>query len=145
MQYTYEFEIWGDDDDFYFAQCQALDVMTQGRDEIEIIEMAEDVLRMTIEDCLLNDKEIPPVRYCDEPQNGGEMWLISVEVDLEEIKAIPANEAARHLGITPSRVSQLLNAGRLEGYKRDGVMWVTLDSVNGRMSEKPKAGRPAKE
>ena len=49
------------------------------------------------------------------------------------------------LGVSRGRVSQMLAAGQLEGFRRGRAMFVTRESVKARLAEAPKAGRPHRE
>ena len=69
---------------------------------------------------------------------------MGVEASRETVRKVPASEAARRLGVSPSRVTQMLAAGRLEGWREGRRTWVTLDSVEARLAEHPSTGRPRK-
>lgn len=49
------------------------------------------------------------------------------------------------LGVSRGRVSQMLAAGQLEGFRRGRATFVTRESVKARLVEAPKAGRPHRE
>lgn len=51
-------------------------------------------------------------------------------------------KAANKLGVTTQRVYYLLEKGLLEGNTESGCYLVTTKSVNSRLEEKPKSGRP---
>ena len=53
-----------------------------------------------------------------------------------------AAEAARALGVSPSRVSHMIRDGLLESFKYGHNTWVTGYSVEARLRERPPAGRP---
>ena len=42
------------------------------------------------------------------------------------------------LGVTKGRVSQMVKANQLEAFRDGGTVWVTLDSIEARLAEKPK-------
>lgn len=64
-------------------------------------------------------------------------WLFDDEV-------VSATEAAEMLGVNRARVNQLLNSGQLEGCKVGNTWQVYRYSVEARLIEKPKGGRPKK-
>ncbi len=69
---------------------------------------------------------------------------MAVNAGKETIRRVTAAEAARRLGVTRGRVSQMVDAGLLETFELDGRTWVTESSVNARLEESPKPGRPRK-
>lgn len=144
MQYTYEFEIYKNKRQFV-AECKDFGIVTQGKNIEQAYEMSEDILKLTIEEYLMNDKPLPNPTYCTQAVNGGLIAVITVDVDIRDIKALTAKEAAKHLGVSTGRISQLVNNGLLEGFKRDGISWITIDSINARLADKPKKGRPSKD
>ena len=73
--------------------------------------------------------------------------VVSVDVTDEGILAtrcMTVTQAAEELGITPSRVSQLLTSGQLEAYTYGEKRMVTIASVNERKANRPPAHRPRK-
>ena len=54
------------------------------------------------------------------------------------------NEAAELLGVSSRRIKALISAGLLDGRRFGGVWIVTRESVEKRIAENPKAGRPRK-
>lgn len=144
MQYTYEFEIYKHKRHF-IAECRDFGIVTQGKDVEQAYEMAEDILKLSIEELLMSETSLPQATYQTEAIHGGLIAVITVDVDIHDIKALTAQEASKHLGISTGRVSQLVSKGLLEGFKRDGISWITIDSINARLAEKPKCGRPSKD
>lgn len=49
------------------------------------------------------------------------------------------------LGVSAGRVTQMMDARRLEWLEDAGRKWVTVYSVEARLAEQPKAGRPRRE
>ncbi|MDD5806945.1 MAG: hypothetical protein PUD02_06410 [Eggerthellales bacterium] len=58
---------------------------------------------------------------------------------------VRAAEAARMLGVTSCRVSQMIKSHQLEGYREGRKSWVTLASVRKRKATHPGPGRPKKQ
>ena len=69
---------------------------------------------------------------------------VAVNADKDTVRKVNASRAAEMLGVTKGRVSQMVKANQLEAFRDGGTVWVTLDSIEARLAEKPKAGRPAK-
>lgn len=140
---VYEFEIF-QEDGWYLAFPYDFDGGTQGATLDEVCRMAADWLKVTLEDLAIKGEEPPVATFGNEPRHGGRNLLVGVEVSRETVRKVPASEAARRLGVSPSRVTQMLAAGRLEGWREGRRTWVTLDSVEARLAEHPSAGRPRK-
>ncbi len=58
--------------------------------------------------------------------------------------SMPAAEAARMLGVTPGRVSQLIKAGKLDAERSASGTMVTEESVRAYMGTPRSAGRPSR-
>lgn len=58
--------------------------------------------------------------------------------------SVPAAEAARMLGVTPARVSQLIKAGKLVAERSASGTMVTEESVRAYMDTPRAAGRPSR-
>ena len=69
------------------------------------------------------------------------MW-VAIDAGLHTIPRMTAAEAARALGVSPSRVSHMIRDGLLEAFKYGHNTWVTRYSVEARLRERPSAGRP---
>jgi excisionase family DNA binding protein len=143
--YVYEFEFVEDDDGFVLVYPFELPYATQGENLNDAVVMAADILRVTAEESLLKEATLPEPSYGHEPLHGGKVMIIGVQASLDEVETIRASEAAQRLGISRSRVSNLLKAGLLQGYRRGRDTFVTTDSVNERLKEGRKAGRPRKD
>ena len=144
MQYTYEFEVFENEGRF-IAYPFDMDGATQGRDIREVALMAADWLRSDMEHRLLHDIKIPVATFGNRPVEGGMVMLMSVEAAIAQIKRLSAAEAARMLGVSPSRVTHMIKAGILESFKDGHRSWVTLQSVEARLSKPRSAGRPRKQ
>lgn len=144
MQRTYEFEVY-EDDGWLVAEPFGLPGGTQGRDGAEVAQMAADWLRTAMEEYALHGEEPPEPTYGNAPANGGRIMVVSVQAGLETVERVSAAEAARMLGVTPGRVSQMLKANLLSGWREGGRTWVAADSVRARLAESPRAGRPRAE
>ena len=95
-------------------------------------EMAAEWLQGECEYRAIHDEPFPKQTFGNQPKNGG------------KVRKVNASRAAEMLGVTKGRVSQMVKANQLEAFRDGGTVWVTLDSIEARLVEKPKAGRPAK-
>lgn len=143
--YVYEFEFFKSEK-FILAEAFDLkDWMTQGEDMDDAIFMAADLLKAIVEDSLIHNLKLPTPSYGHKPRHGGQVMVIAVSTSLNDINAIHASEAAERLGVSRARVSNMLRDGVLEGFRRGRDSFVTVDSVNARLAEPRKTGRPRKE
>lgn len=145
MLYLREFEITEPDNN---GLCAALPFglpgATQGAGFDEAMEMAADWLYHTIQDDLIRGEEIPEPHFGNEPEHGGKVMTIAVDVDLARADAVTAADAARILGVSTARVAQMCEKGQLTSWKDGSRRMVLRDSVNARLADAPKAGRPRK-
>jgi len=141
MRYTYEFEFYPGEE-YLLAVPFDFDGGTFGDGPKDTAEMAADWLIETINDYLLQQKQVPIPTYGNQPEKNGLVALVSVDTSLESIKTVFACDAAEMLGVTRARVTQLLNKGLLEGYRKGRTTNITLDSIKARLEDAPKAGRP---
>ena len=143
MLLIYEFEVF-EDEGVNLAIPYQFDGGTSGSDFGDACEMAAAWLKTTADHYILNGMEMPEPEFGHEPREGGKTVIIVVEIGKEFIARMTAAEAARRLGVSRGRVSQMVDAGLLDTFELDGRKWVTEDSVNARLADKPKAGRPKK-
>ena len=144
MLHLYEFEVF-EDEGWMVALPFDLDGGTQGRDFRDACEMAAEWLQMEMEHRAMHDLEVPESSLGHEPQHGGRVVTIAVHAGKDTVRKLSAADAARELGVTPGRVSQMIAAGQLEAFRDGHKTWVTEDSIKARINEKPKAGRPKTE
>ena len=67
---------------------------------------------------------------------------LAVSRELSNIPAMTAADAARELGVSTARVTQLANAELLDSWKEGSRRMVSKASVKARLEDAPKAGRP---
>ena len=112
-----------------------------GGDTIE--EVCQEIagcLQLVIAEYLDTEMVLPKPVFNDPPG-----VVICVEITdalIAESKCLTVGEAAKYLGVSPSRVCQLLSHGQLEEYRNGGQRMVTLASLNERIKNKPPAHRP---
>ena len=143
MLFLCEFEL-RIEEGMYVAMPFGLEGGTCGIDPQDAAEMAYDWLRMTGEDLLMRGEDLPKLPLGNQPQEGGKILLVGADVSLDAINKVTASEAAEMLGVSRSRVSQMLKNNLLDGYRDGRDTYITIDSINARLAERPKAGRPKK-
>ena len=143
MLHVYEFEVF-QDGDVYLAFPFDMAGGTQGETLEGACRMAADWLQTEMEYRAMNNEEIPKATFGNEPVHGGQTLIIAVNASKETVEKVSASDAARMLGVSPGRVTQMINAGLLQAFKDGHKTWVTVDSVNARLESAPKAGRPKK-
>ena len=145
MIYAYEATFTYDDD----GACWYVDFpmfdgscYTDGDTIEQAVANAADVLSLTIADYIDSGLELPRPSFHNPPRT-----IVCVDVDDEYIartNCMTFGQAAEELGVSPSRVSQLAKAGRLETRTIGGRTYVTIASVNDRKANPPAAHRPTK-
>jgi len=143
MIYIREFEFM-EDGGMIAALPFGIEGATCGKDLQEAVFMASDWLRATIEDQMIRGEKPESGTFGNEPRHGGKVIAISVDCDLKKIDAVTAADAARILGVSSARIAQMCESGRLTSWKDGSRRMILRDSVNARLAEKPKAGRPRK-
>lgn len=143
MLHVYEFEVF-QDGDMYLAFPFDMAGGTQGETLEEVCRMAADWLQTELEYRAMNDEVLPNATFGNKPAHGGQTLIIAVDASKETVKKVSASDAARMLGVSPGRVTQMINAGLLQAFKDGHKTWVTVDSVNARLESAPKPGRPKK-
>lgn len=121
-----------------------MDGGTQGADFAEACKMAADWLKTEMEHRAMRGMPFPEATFGNEPHEGGRTVIVAVEAGKETVPRMTAAAAARELGVTSGRVSQMVKAGQLETFEMDGRAWVTRGSVEARKKEAPTVGRPKK-
>ncbi len=143
MLHVYEFELF-EDEGFILAFPYDMEGGTQGVDFKEACEMAADWLQTEMEHRAMHDLPFPEPTFDNEPRYGGKNIIIAVNAGKDTVRKISASDAARMLGVSPGRTTQMIAANKLEAFKDGHKTWVTLDSVEARLAEHPHAGRPRK-
>lgn len=142
MLYLQEFEIIPDAEGGFVARPFDMDGATEGDTFTETLEMAADWLSSEINHRLLHGIEIQEASIGNQPQAGGQVVLIGVQTSLDAIARVSASEAAKELNVTPARVTQLLAAGKLEGFHEGRNSYVTRASLDALKASPRRAGRP---
>ncbi len=143
MQCTFEFEMWRGEERWIIAPF-GIPGVTEGEDVEDACESAADLLRETMIDLLIRGRELPKPSFGNESKHDGIKVVVSVEVSLSDMEKVSATEAARLLGVSRSRVTAMIESGRLDGWKEGRNTWVTRASVDARLENPRSAGRPKK-
>lgn len=128
-----------------FVKPHGLDGATEGMDFDDAVAMAADWLKETALDYLARGEEWPELPLGTDPLQGGRMVTVAVPASLDDIPAVNAAEAARMLGVSTARVTQLCNAGLLESWKSGRTRMVSVESIEARIEDGVQLGRPKKE
>ncbi len=141
MFYTYEFEVF-ESDGLLIAAPYDMDGGSQGENWQDLGDMVADWLRGEINYRLMRGIELPAHTFGNTPRAGGVNIVVSVQAGLDTVEHVTAADAARMLGVSPGRVSQMLSSGQLIGWRDGHSSYVTRDSVEARLDSTPRAGRP---
>ncbi len=143
MFYVCEFEFVDDSESSIAAfPLNGWDGATFGDNMADAGESAADWLSCMVDDALMKGEDLPPISFGNKPLHGGQVVAIAVSRELHDIPAMTAADAARELGVSSARVSQLVQAGLLESWKEGSRRMISRASVEARKAEAPKAGRP---
>lgn len=121
--------------------------LTCGDDFADAARMAADAARTWVASAMRHGEAVPPYRREGVPE-GCERVCVVFDADpswIVEGPVVSAAQAARDLGVSPARVTRMLDAGQLEGYRAGRRTWVSERSVEERRAAQPKAGRPRRE
>lgn len=121
------------------------DGVTEGYNLNDAIRMSADWLREAALDYLMRGEAWPELPLGTSPTMGGRMITIAIETGLDEVPAMTATEAAKALGVSTARVAQLCKAELLTTWKVGRTRMVSVESVETRLAEDSKPGRPRKE
>lgn len=143
MIYVNEFEFY-ESEGCMLAVPFGLEGGTFGNDLKDAVLAASDWLAETVNDALMHDREPETGSLGNKARHGGTVIAVSVNCDLSRIDAMTAADAARVLGVSTARVAQMCESGRLDSWKDGSRRMVACCSVEARLAEAPKAGRPRK-
>lgn len=143
MIYIREFEFYESDGCMLACPCD-MEGGTFGDSLEDAVQSAADWLRETITDSLVRDEAASGGKLGHAPRFGGRVIAVAVDCDLSRVDAVTAADAARMLGVSTARIAQMCESGRLTSWKQGTRRMVMRSSVEARMAEAPKAGRPRK-
>ena len=143
--YTFATIIRKDDEGGYWAEVPDLEgCYGQGDTFDETLESISNGIETHLAAMLEYSMEIPkPTKI--ESIDDGEVVYVAAKPNEYTLKepSVTAAAAARMLDVTPSRVSQLINAGKLKAKRNVGETLVTIDSIDKYASTARTAGRPS--
>ena len=145
MTHVYEFEMFKDEEGWFLALPFDMEGGTQGGDFKEACAMAADRLRTEMEHRDMHGIPFPEATFGNEPREGGTVVVAAVDAGKETVPRMTASAAAKVLGVT--RGARFADAVRLREarvVRVRGQKWVSRYSVEARLAEKPRAGRPKK-
>lgn len=143
MLFVREFEIYPGEEYLIVEPCD-MGGGTFGDDLQDAIDSAADWLYGQVLGQLLIDQLIEGGKLGHEPKHGGRIITVAVDCNLSRVDAVTAADAARILGVSPARISQMCDNYQLLSWKEGSKRMITRDSVNARLAEKPRPGRPRK-
>ena len=106
-----EFEVYPDPEGGYAVEPCGLAGATEGDTYEEAVEMAVDWLRVHALAALERGAEFEGGGLGHEPSHGGTIVTVATNVELSDIPAVTAAEAAEMLGVSTARVAQLRHDG----------------------------------
>lgn len=113
----------------------------------EAVFMAADAMKTYVSSLIRHGEKIPlPTRtLCDSGQESVQIFFETDDQYLVEGEVVSASQAAKMLGVSRGRVTHLLSAGLLVGYREGRSTFVSVESIEKRLLSEPSAGRPRKE
>lgn len=119
---------------------------SEGKDFKDAIEMAADAGKTYIAALLKDNNHIPEATVQEIPEGDREAWVF-FETDASYVvdgDVVSAAEAARELNLSAGRITHMLDAGLLDGFREGRHTWITKNSINARKLLPVSAGRPKK-
>lgn len=136
---VYEFEVVPDTEDGgYLALPFDFSGGTEGDTLEELADMASDLLRIKLEHLYITGEPAPKATFGNMPRHdGGRVMIVTAHEPALTVRRTTPSDAARLLGVSPARVTQLAKQGLLEAFTDDfGKRWITLNSVEARMNDR---------
>ena len=131
----------------YWVDVPVLDgCFTEGDSFREAVEMAADAMKTHVAALMKYGDPIPEYEMSEVPKGClfSDVFFETDESYIVEGPVISAAQAARDLGVSPSRVTHMLDAGLLDGYRSGRRTYITVESVERRKASSHAAGRPRK-
>jgi predicted RNase H-like HicB family nuclease/predicted XRE-type DNA-binding protein len=146
-RYVYEAEFEESEQGGYTVMFPQLpDAFTQGKDLVDAVDMAAEVLELII-GSYLDEGEALPTPIFNGHSEGmlriGISVLVTPEM-IERMKCVTVAEAASMLKLSRGRISHMMDSGILQAVPFGNERLVTLASINKRIQEPRRAGRPRK-
>ena len=145
--FVYEATIREDDEGFFAEFDDIGAAYAAGKTLNETIEEAAGTLQLVLAEYLDTGMKLPEPTMKLSTEDTLRV-AIAVEVTqefIERSKCMTVVEASKELGVTPSRISHMLNAGILQAVPYGKERLVTIASLNARKGNPQNAGRPRKD
>lgn len=146
-KYVYQAIMTPDEDGGYSVEIPDLPgCFTCGDDFMDAAYMAADAGKTYIASLLLHGEAVPQATSREVPDECKDVYVF-FETDESYIvqgEVISAAQAAREIGVSAGRVTHMLEAGLLDGYRNGRRTYVTVESVERRKAAPRAAGRPRK-
>lgn len=147
-KYIYEAVFHPDEEGGFWVSVPDLPgCVTEGDTLEEAAFMAADAMKTYVASLLKHNDEIPKANFCAKTNGDEKTMSIFFETDESYIidgEVVSAAEAARELGLSPGRITHMIDSGILDGYRDGRRTYVTVSSIEKRKSSESKAGRPKK-
>lgn len=115
-----------------------------GDDIADAAAMAADAARTYVSLLIGNGEEVPESTAHEVPDGDEGIWVF-FEADPSWIisgDVVSAAEAARRLGVSPGRVTQMIDGNILDGYRDGRRTYVSIESIERRLAQDVRSGRP---
>lgn len=146
-KYIFEAILHPDEDGGFLVDAPDLPgCITEGDTYEEAVFMAADAMKTYVASLLKNGDSVPQATQHSVGEGCSSVYIF-FEVDenfIVEGEVMSAAQASRELGVTPGRITHMIDSGILEGYRRGRNTYVTICSVERRKAESPQPGRPKK-
>lgn len=146
-KYIYEAILHPDTEGGYWITVPDLPgCVTEGDTYNEAVYMAADAMKTYVASLIKHGDVIPQATHHD-IEDGCESVHVFFETDESYIvdgDVMSAAQAARELGLSAGRITHMIDAGILDGYRNGRRTYVTVESVERRKAESPQVGRPPK-
>lgn len=144
-KYIYQAFLTPDEEDGFVVTFPDLPgCVSEGDTFTEAAAKGADAAKTYVASLLAHGDALPEPQRHNCPENS-ESVLIFFETDPSYLitgNVVSAAEAARRLGLSPGRVSHMINAGILDGYRQGRRTWVSTASIEARLQDTPQPGRP---
>ncbi|WP_172135426.1 type II toxin-antitoxin system HicB family antitoxin [Adlercreutzia sp. ZJ473] len=148
-KYIYDAVFHAAEEGGYWADAPDLPGCVSEGDTInEAASMMADAMKTYVASLLLHGDEVPVSHIGHEADDGEIVIAVFFETDESYVirgKVVSAAQAARDLGVSAGRVTHMIDAGLLDGYRSGRRTYVSVESIKKRKADPRSAGRPRKE
>ncbi len=144
MKCIYQAVLTPDEDGYSVEVPDLPGCFTHGDTIEDALFMAADAMSTYVAALLADGKQPPAFVQHDLPADvrSFDIFFETSEDYIVDGEVVSASQAAEELGVSRGRVSQMLDAGILEGFRRERKTYITMNSIQARKRSAPKAGRP---